>query len=86
MNALPRLILKPFPILLTVQQYLVRTAEDSNKYLTAAQIGVIIFSFGGTTGPRALLLVLAAILSALAVGDTFTLHALGAPQEGTRLW
>src|SRR5690242_1280382 len=82
MNALPRLILKPFPILLTVQQHLVRAVQDSNKYLTAAQIFVIIFSFGATAGPRPLFLLLSVVLSALALADRFTSKALGNPREG----
>jgi hypothetical protein len=65
-----------------VGEYRYHSVQSFNKYLVAAELGVIIFCYGAFTGPRGLFAIIASILIALVFRNAYThLELLGSDDE-----
>jgi hypothetical protein len=57
------------------------TVQSFNKYLLAAELGVIIFCYGAFTGPTGLFAIIASILIALAFRNAYSHYELLGPED-----
>jgi hypothetical protein len=62
-------------------EYRHHTIQSFNKYLVAAELGVVIFCYAAFTGPTALFAIIASILIALAFRNAYTHYDLGRLQK-----